>query len=199
MNFKKLSRNFYLRTDLLKVTQELLGKILMTKVNGEITGGMITEVEAYYGVTDKASHAFAGRRTARNEMMYAGGGTAYVYKCYGIHNLFNVVTNKRNIPHAILNRGIEPIVGIKLMMERRGAKKLEPRTSSGPGSLTVALGIEMDHNGEDLLGNKIWIEDHKISGKKTSSSKRIGVESAGKDALLNYRFYISNNPFVSKR
>lgn len=200
-NSKKLSRQFYYQTDLLKVSVQLLGKFLMTKINDEITGGMITEVEAYYGVIDKASHAFGGRRTQRNEMMYAGGGTAYVYKCYGIHNLFNVVTNEIEIPHVILIRGIEPKIGIDLMLKRRGMKKLEPKISAGPGSLSVALGIGMIHNGEDLLGNKIWIEDRNISLKKNeiAVSKRVGVESAGKDALLDYRFYISNNLFVSKR
>src|SRR6187399_1284256 len=111
----KLPQAFYLRKDVLKITEDLLGKFLVTKINGTITAGMITEVEAYAGVIDSASHAFKGKRTSRNEIMYAHGGTAYVYICYGIHHLFNVVTNKKNTPHAILIRGIEPTDGIEEM------------------------------------------------------------------------------------
>src|ERR1041385_1383130 len=121
----KLPRSFYLRDNVLSITEELLGKFLVTKFNGVITSGMITEAEAYGGVIDSASHAFNGRRTNRTEIMYALGGTAYIYLCYGIHHLFNVVTNEKDIPHAILIRALEPAEGIELMLKRRKKKQLD--------------------------------------------------------------------------
>ena len=119
-----LTESFYAREDVVKIARELLGKVLVTNFNGILTSGMIVETEAYAGTTDKASHAYGGRRSARTEIMYMPGGTAYVYLCYGIHHLFNVVTNAINIPHAILIRGIEPIDGIETMLARRGKDKL---------------------------------------------------------------------------
>src|SRR4029077_4625899 len=121
----KLPRSFYLREDVLQITKESLGKFLVTKITCVITGGMITEAEAYAGEIDSASHAFKGRRTRRNEIMFAHGGAAYVYICDGIHHLFNVVTNQRDIPHAILIRGIEPTEGIEVMLKRRKMKALK--------------------------------------------------------------------------
>src|SRR5688572_7863163 len=102
----KLKRDFYTREDVVLVAKELLGKVLCTKWNGKTTSGIITETEAYEGITDRASHAYRGRRTERTEIMYSEGGTAYVYLCYGMHHLFNVVTNKKDIPHAVLIRAV---------------------------------------------------------------------------------------------
>src|SRR6185295_6786611 len=158
----KLPKEFYLRENVLQITTELLGKFLVTKINGAITGGMITEAEAYAGEIDSASHAFKGRRTRRNEIMFAHGGTAYVYICYGIHHLFNVVTNQKEVPHAILIRGIEPVEGIKTMMKRRQMKELHYSLTAGPGALSKAMGIDVKHTGFDLLGKTIWIEDRGI-------------------------------------
>ena len=196
----KLSKEFYFRNDVLQVSKDLLGKFLITNKNGVITGGMITEVEAYAGTVDKASHAYAGRRTQRTEIMFAKGGVAYVYLCYGIHHLFNVVTNEKNIPHAILIRAIEPMIGIDEMLQRRNKLKLLPNLTSGPGALSQALGIKVSDTGTDLSMNKIFIEDHgiKISPAEIINAKRIGVDYAGNDALLNYRFYIKGNKFISK-
>src|ERR1700741_1441905 len=120
---KKLPVSFYQRENVFEIAKELLGKLLVTKWNGVVSSGRIVEVEAYNGIIDKASHAFAGRRTARNEIMYAKGGVAYVYLCYGIHHLFNVVTNDPETPHAILIRAAEPVYGIDIMLMR--TKKLE--------------------------------------------------------------------------
>lgn len=197
---KKLPRSFYLREDVLQITEELLGKFLVTKIKGKITSGMITEVEAYGGVMDSASHAFKGRRTNRNEIMYAHGGKAYVYICYGIHHLFNVVTNEKNIPHAILIRGIEPAEGIELMLRRRKMKTLSYNLTAGPGALSVAMGIHVKHTGSDLLGNTIWIEDRgvKIPPEKIIRTIRVGVEGSGKDARLLYRFIIRDSPWVTR-
>lgn len=196
----KLPQSFYLREDVLQITEELLGKFLIAKINGAITGGMITEAEAYAGVIDSASHAYKGRRTARNEIMYAHGGSAYVYICYGIHHLFNVVTNETNIPHAILIRGIEPTDGIEVMLKRRKMKVLAYNLTAGPGALGQALGIHKKHSGLDLSGDKIWIEDRgiKIPAKKIIRTIRVGVESAGKDARLLYRYIIADNKWVTR-
>ena len=200
MYMKKLPRSFYLRDNVLQIAEELLGKFLVTKMNGVITSGMITEAEAYAGVIDSASHAWKGRRTQRTEIMYAPGGTAYVYLCYGIHHLFNVVTNEKNIPHAILIRGVEPVEGIEVMLQRRNMLRPDYNLTRGPGSVSQALGILVKYTGADLLGEKIWIEDRglKIPRKKILRTKRIGVEYAGKDALLDYRFVMKDNLWVSR-
>lgn len=197
---QKLPRSFYLRDNVLQIARELPGKFLMTKIDGVKTGGMITEVEAYAGASDRASHAYNNRRTNRTEVMYAQGGTAYVYLCYGIHHLFNVVTNRHDVPHAILVRGIEPVEGIEVMMQRRKKLKLDFTLTAGPGAVSQALGINTHHTGLSLLSNEIWLEDRqiKISSKKITAGKRIGVDYAGDDALLLYRFYIAGNPWVTK-
>ena len=131
----KLTRDFYLQEDVVKISRELLGKVLCTKFNGKFTSGIITETEAYAGIPDKASHAYNGRRTKRTEVMYGMGGTAYVYLCYGIHHLFNIVTNKKDIPHAVLIRAVKPLDGIDLILKRRNQKKLTEKISSGPGTV----------------------------------------------------------------
>ena len=196
---EKLDFSFYQRQDVVKIAKELLGKILVTNWKGIVTSGRIVESEAYAGITDKASHASGGRRTARNEIMYTDGGYAYVYLCYGIHHLFNVVTNSKDIPHAILIRGLDPLVGIEEMLLRTNKKKLDQTLTRGPGNVSKALGISTKHTGTSLLGDKIFIADDglKFSGKLVATSARIGVDYAGKDAFLPYRFYIKGNPFVS--
>ena len=189
----KLKKSFYERKDVVQISRELLGKYLFTSFNNKLTGGIITETEAYIGLTDRASHSFGGKRTARNEHMYAAGGTAYVYICYGIHHLFNVVTNKKDIPDAVLIRAIHPTSGIETMLKRRGMKEMKKNISGGPGTVGEALGINKIHSGIDLLSDKIWIEDRKflVDPKKISVSKRIGVEGAGKAAHYPYRFVLT--------
>ena len=196
---KKLEFSFYKRQNVVQIAKELLGKILVTNWNGIITSGRIVECEAYAGAIDKASHASAGRRTARNEIMYGEGGYAYVYLCYGIHHLFNVVTNSKEIPHAILIRALDPLEGIEEMLLRTNKKKLDYTLTRGPGNVSKALGISTKHTGTSLLGKKIFLadDDAKFSKKVLAASPRIGVDYAGKDALLPYRFYIKGNPFVS--
>lgn len=198
---RKLDMGFYQRNDVLQIAKELLGKIVVTKWNGIVTSGRIVECEAYNGVIDKASHAFGGRRTARNEVMYANAGTAYVYLCYGIHHLFNVVTNEKEIPHAILIRALEPVEGIPEMLKRRGKKQFDHTITKGPGSLSVALGITVANNGHSLQSRELFIaEDGFIPDKKNiGRSARIGVEYSGKAARYPYRFFLKGNPFVSGR
>lgn len=197
---KLLPESFYLRSDVVQIARELLGKILITNFNSKITSGIIVETEAYQGITDRASHAWNGRRTARTEIMYAQGGTAYIYLCYGIHSLFNVVTNQEGTPHAVLIRALEPLEGIDLMIKRRKMKLAEARITSGPGSLSKALGIHFSDTGENLRGKKIWIEDHgiKIPMEKIISTKRVGVDYAGVDANLPYRFLIKGQKNISR-
>ncbi|HXC04323.1 MAG TPA: DNA-3-methyladenine glycosylase [Bacteroidia bacterium] len=191
----KLPLSFYQREDVVLISRELLGKFLVTNTNGVITSGIITETEAYAGVTDKASHAYGGRRTARTETMFGAGGVAYVYLCYGIHHLFNVVTNKEDIPHAVLIRAIQPVDGMATILRRRGMKEQKKNTSAGPGTVSQALGIQVRSNGLSLTGNKIWIEDRSLIIKQSDiiTGSRIGVDYAGKDAKLPYRFLIKTN------
>lgn len=199
--FNKLPLNFYTHDNVIQIAKDLLGKFLMTRINGEIvTGGKIVETEAYAGVTDRASHAFGNRRTVRTEPMFAEGGISYVYLCYGIHNLFNIVTNKSDIPHAVLIRAIEPTVGIDLMIQRRKKKKLDFTLTAGPGSLSEAMGITRNQNSVSLLDDEIWIEDHGISFPEEMiiASPRVGVGYAKEDALLPWRFRVKENPWISK-
>ena len=196
---RKLPLSFYQRTNVLEIAKDLLGKILITKFDGVTTSARIVECEAYAGVIDKASHAAGGRRTARNEIMYGKGGFAYVYLCYGIHHLFNVVTNSEDIPHAVLIRAAEPLKGINKMLERTGKEKLNNTLTRGPGNVSKALGIYTTHSGLSLLSKNLFIADDDFVFNKTEilTSPRIGVDYAGNDALLPYRFYIKGNPFVS--
>lgn len=183
------------------IARSLLGKLLVTHFGDEVTAGMIVETEAYRGVTDKASHAYGNRRTPRTEVMYASGGVAYVYLCYGIHHLFNVVTNEKDIPHAILIRAIEPIAGKEIMQRRSGRKKWENSIGSGPGNVSKALGIHTRHSGTSLMGEEVFIADYGISFQSAEiiATPRIGVDYAGEDAKLLYRFMVRDHPNISAK
>ncbi|MEP7141544.1 MAG: DNA-3-methyladenine glycosylase [Ferruginibacter sp.] len=195
----KLTIDFYNRKDVLQIARELLGKIVITNLDGIVTSGRIVETEAYNGITDRASHSWSGKRTARNEPMYAQAATSYVYICYGIHQMFNIVTNEKEIPEAVLIRAVEPIEGIDTMMTRTGKKKPDNTLTKGPGNVGKALGINKLHSGINLLGDVIYIasDGYEIDEKEIGASKRIGVSYAGQDALLLYRFYIKGNKYVS--
>lgn len=188
----KLPREFYVRNDVVQVSRELLGKVLCTKMNGLVTQAVITETEAYAGVTDKASHAYCGRRTKRTEPMYAEGGTAYVYLCYGIHHLFNVVTSEVGTPHAILIRAGQPFDGCDAMLQRRRKRCIDNSLLAGPGSLAQALGITTGLSGTSLLENRIWIEDQQIptNDSHVITGPRVGVAYAGEDGQRPYRFRV---------
>ena len=196
----KLSSPFYTRSDVVKIAQELLGKFLVTNIDGVVTSGMIVETEAYSGRNDKACHANNGRRTQRTEIMFQEGGKAYVYLCYGIHHLFNVTTNIDGLADAILIRGVEPVDGLDHMLKRRNIKVLKSNLTAGPGALSRALGITTGLYGQDLMGDTIWIEDRGIVLKSNAiiAGKRIGVDYAGDDALKPWRFVINNNIWISK-
>lgn len=196
----KLPYSFYQQDNVTDLAVQLLGKQLFTSIDGIITGGTIVETEAYNGVMDKASHAYNGRFTPRTATMYEAGGISYVYLCYGIHHLFNVVTGSQHTPHAVLIRGLEPTVGTSAMLERRNMTALAPRITAGPGALAKALGIDKNLNAKDLLGDEIWIEDNGLTfpSHQIVASPRIGVAYAEDHALLPWRFYIKGNKFVSK-
>jgi DNA-3-methyladenine glycosylase len=196
---KKLDNSFYDRPDVVRIARELLGKILVTDFGGQRSSGRIVETEAYNGVVDRASHAYSGRRTNRTEIMYREPGTAYVYLIYGMHHLFNVVTNKKDIPHAILIRALEPLEGVPLMLQRTGKAKLDFTLTRGPGNLSRALGLATLHTGVSLHEGEIFIGDDGVRPRKTEIgvSPRIGVDYAGPDAELPYRFFVKGNKYVS--
>lgn len=196
---KKVPLSFYQRKDVVKIAKELLGKIVVTNFDGQITSGRIVETEAYVGITDKASHSFAGKRTSRNEHMYSAAGTAYIYICYGMHQMLNIVTNDKEIPDAILIRAVEPLEGIEMMAQRTGKKESDKTLTRGPGNVGKALGIFKHHSGLYLLDDEIYllVDNKKIPDEDIGISKRIGVENAGSDGLLPYRFYVKGNKYVS--
>lgn len=196
----KLPSSFYHHTDAAHLAKDLLGKVLCTRKDGNITAGIIVETEAYFGIDDKASHAYGGKRTVRTEAMYHDGGTAYVYLCYGIHHLLNVVTSVEDDPKCVLIRGIEPFRGIEIMEIRRKMQATRKEISSGPGSVTKAMGIDSSFNQKLLTGEEIYIEDHGISyeSSQISTAARIGIPYAQEHADLPLRFYISSSKYVKK-
>jgi DNA-3-methyladenine glycosylase len=196
---KKLPLQFYKGTNVVLIAKELIGKIIVTIFNGIITSGRVVETEAYIGLTDRASHSFEGKRTARNEHMYAAPGTAYVYICYGMHHLFNVVTNDKDIPDAVLIRAVEPLAGIDIMLTRTGKLTLDKSLTRGPGNVSKALGIKKEHSGINLLKGDIYIADDGFRFKEEliGISTRIGIEGSGDAAFKPFRFYVKGNRFVS--
>ena len=189
---KFLSKSFYQREDVTGIAQDLLGKILITDIDDHKTGGIIIETEAYGGATDRGCHAFANRVTKRTRTMYETGGIAYIYLCYGMHNMLNVVTNVAGIPEAVLIRAISPKIGIDKMLIRRQKNKQHKNLTEGPGSLCQALSITRHYNGWDLSSSSLWIEDRglQIQKKDIEKSKRIGIDYAGEDANRLWRFRI---------
>jgi len=186
----KLPESFYTCQDVVKISKELLGKVLCTRIDGLLTEAVIVETEAYAGITDKASHAYNGRRTKRTEVMFWQGGHAYIYLCYGMYSLFNVVTNTEGTPHAVLIRGAVPLTGIDTMLQRTGKQKVDKNFLIGPGKLAKAMGLHSSLSGTLLNGDLIWIEDRGINvpANTINATPRIGIDYAGEDALLPYRF-----------
>jgi DNA-3-methyladenine glycosylase len=196
----KLPESFYLNSDVLHLSRNLIGKYLFTCIDSITTGGYIVETEAYNGIIDRASHSFGNKITPRTKTMFMQGGIAYVYLCYGIHEMFNVVTSVEGQPHAILIRAIQPTEGVDEMLLRRNMNTLKPNITSGPGSVAKALGISRNINAISLQSDTLWIEDRGLNFKddEVAAVPRVGVDYAGEDALLPYRFYVKGNPYVSK-
>jgi len=215
LTIKKLDSPFYDRPDVVRVARDLLGKVLVTNIGGHHpsgpsghhpsgpgahhTSGRIVEVEAYNGIIDRASHAWSGRRTRRTEVIFGQGGAAYVYLIYGIYHLFNVVTNRKDVPHAVLIRALEPLEGIPTMLKRTGKPKLDHTLTRGPGNLSKAMGLLTTHTGTSLLGDEIYIGDDGYRPKRGEiiATPRIGVDYAGEDAKLLYRFFLKGNKYIS--
>jgi len=196
---KRLGRAFFQNPDVVSVAKNLLGKVICARIDGEYCEAMITETEAYAGQNDKACHAHMGRITKRTATMYDKGGTTYIYLCYGIHHLFNIVTNREGAADAVLIRAIEPLKGIEIMLSRRNMNKRKPVVFSGPGKLTQALGIDKSLNATDLVNSEdLFIADHSFEIDQVVATTRIGIDYAEEDALLPWRFYISGNKFVSQ-
>ena len=199
MNTHKLQRSFYTRTNVVTVARDLLGKLLVVPANnGERVSGIIVETEAYRGPLDRAAHSYGGRRTKRTEPMYGIGGTAYVFFVYGMYYQFNVVTNAADTPHAVLIRAVEPVEGIELMRKRRAGQP-DRNLTKGPGKLCIALGIDRRLDGEDLLGDRVWLESGStVARSKIASGPRFGIDYAGEWVTKPWRFWVKDNPFVSR-
>ena len=197
---KKLGLSFYMRKDVTVIARELLGKVLVTNWNNEYTSGRIVETEAYEGEIDRASHAYKGR-TKRTEVMFGEGGKAYVYLCYGIHQMFNIVTNEQDVPHAILIRAVEPLAGIDKMLKRTKKTKPDLSLGRGPGNVGQAFGFHTSQCGLLLDSDELYIADDgfKLKPSMIGASPRIGVDYAGEHAEWHYRFYVKGNPYVSGR
>ncbi len=199
-NMEILPLEFYRREDTLQIAKELLGRELIVRgFDDFVTGGIITEVEAYLGGQDKGCHAYGYKKTARNQVMFQAGGVAYVYFCYGMYDMFNIVTHKEGEPHAILIRSVKPTQGKKIILRRRKQSRISPMTSAGPGRLTMALAINRSHNGKSLISEDLYVlEKPAMKDFEIVATPRIGIAYAEEDAMKPYRFYIKNEPFVSK-
>ncbi|MCC7507032.1 MAG: DNA-3-methyladenine glycosylase [Saprospiraceae bacterium] len=195
-----LDAAFYQRDDVVGIARELLGQVLVTQFEGVRTAGLITEVEAYRAPDDRACHAWNNRRTPRTEVMFRPGGSAYIYLCYGIHHLFNVVTGPEGAAHAVLIRGIEPLEGIDLMLQRRKARRFEPSLTTGPGALAQALGLHTRMSGQSLLDpdSPVWIERGNAPAS-IGAGPRIGVDYAGECAAWPWRFWVEGSQFYRKK
>ncbi len=184
----KLTQTYFQQTDVVHLAKDLIGKVIYTHIDQKLCSGIISETEAYAGVGDKACHAHLGRFTKRTKVMYEPGGIAYVYLCYGIHHLFNIVCNQKGIADAVLIRGVIPIEGLEVMLKRRNMKKPSPNLSVGPGNFTKAFGISKTHNETSVCNQSIWLENQNKQSKSIESTPRIGIDYAEEDALLPWRF-----------
>lgn len=195
----KLNESFYERTNVVKIARDLIGKTLFTHLDGMTTGGIIVETEAY-SWKERGCHAYGAKKTPRNAVMFGEGGFAYVYLCYGMHYMFNVVTNHHDVAEAVLIRALQPTEGVDVMQMRRGAKANPAHLTTGPGKLAKALGITKSLNGKSLLDNEIWIEDTgvRIPASRIVAGPRIGIDYAGEDANLPWRFFLRENLWVSR-
>lgn len=195
---KKLPLSFYLRDDVVQIARDLLGKVLVTDWGEGRTAGRIVETEAYQGTEDRASHASKGR-TERTDVMFGEGGKAYVYLCYGVHQMFNIVTNRQDTPDAVLIRAVEPLEGTDIMLRRTGKKKLDATLTSGPGRVGKAFGFHTSQCGFLLTGDELYIGDDgfRVAEESVGASPRVGVDYAGEHAAWHYRFFVKGNPYVS--
>lgn len=197
----RLTADFYQREDTVQIAKDLLGKILFTQFDSQVTAGRIVETEAYKAPEDKACHAYLNRNTNRTKTMFLPGGVAYIYLCYGIHHLFNVVTGPEGAAHAVLVRGLEPVEGVETMMLRRKHDRLKPQLTAGPGVMSMAMGIHKQYDATSLLApdSPIWIEDAPpLDPEEMKAGPRIGVDYAEECAAWPWRFYQKDCRWVSR-
>jgi DNA-3-methyladenine glycosylase len=199
----RLPIDFYLQTDVVAVARQLIGKVLVTQFNGQRTSGLITETEAYRAPDDRACHAYGNRRTPRTSVMFEEGGRAYIYLCYGIHHLFNVVTAPEGMAHAVLIRAIQPIDGMDIMMQRRKKDKVSAHLTTGPGAMAQALGLTTAHTNQSFShpDSPIWLEypDATVDSPfLIGVGRRIGVEYAAECADWPWRFWMEGSSFYKK-
>jgi DNA-3-methyladenine glycosylase len=196
MSAPKLPRSFYSRLTL-DVASELLGKVLVRRLGRKNLAGQIVETEAYVGPHDLACHASRGH-TPRTSIMFGPPGYTYVYMIYGFYFCLNVVTAPKGYPAAVLIRAVEPIENVDLMCELRNNPERDINIASGPGKLCMAMSIDKQLNGENLLGTTIWIEDRKLDPGPIRTTPRVGVDYAGEYKDKPWRFYVEGNPHVSR-
>ena len=190
----KLSREFYLQNGL-ELAKNLIGKKLVHDSPEGLTSGIIVETEAYMGKIDAAAHSYKGL-TDRTKIQFGAGGYAYVYLIYGVNICFNVVANVENIPECVLIRALQPVDGVELMKIRRKKNNLRD-LCSGPGKLTQAMGITKNHYGEDLCGDKIFIEEVENFNHTVTATKRINIDYAGDAKNFLWRFILTDSKFIS--
>lgn len=199
---KLLNKDFYLSEDVVQIAQSLLNKVVYTNINGQISAGIIVETEAYRAPHDKASHAYNNKKTPRTEVMFREGGIIYMYLCYGIHHMLNVVTGPEEIAHAVLIRAIKPLINQELMAERRKQPNDKFNIGSGPGKLSMALGLNLKNNGDNLQSKKgnIWIEDqgNPLTHDQIIASPRVGIGYAKEYAHHPWRFRVLASKYTSK-
>ncbi|MBK0382311.1 DNA-3-methyladenine glycosylase [Pedobacter sp. SD-b] len=195
-----LDNTFYHRNDTVKMAKELIGKFLFSNVDGKLTGGMIVETEAYMGSIDSSCHTFNNRKTERNATMFNRGGVSYMYVCYGIHDMLNIVTGDEGNSQVILVRAVEPKFGLDIMQQRRGQVPLN-RLAKGPGSLAKALGLNKSFDNSSLTDGLIWIENKGIEflEKDIIESPRIGLSCPEPYFSIPWRFFLKGNKFVSAK
>jgi DNA-3-methyladenine glycosylase len=196
----KLPESFFKSDDVVQLSAKLLGKLLYTYIDGQLAGGIIVETEAYRGPEDRGSHAYNNRRTPRNEIMYAEGGVVYMYICYGIHDMLNIVTGRKGDSHAILIRALEPVVGLDIMRLRRGFDTDDRRLCKGPGALARAMGLNKTHNGLSVSGDEIWIEENTDfkPAEQIVSAPRIGLNIDEPYKSIPWRFYVKGSKYISR-
>ncbi len=196
-SFIPLPREFYLR-GANTVAPELLGKLLVCRSPVGVTAGRIVEVESYLGWCDKGAHSYPRRRTERTEIQFGPGGYAYIYRIYGMHACFNIVTNTSEYPEAILIRALEPVEGITLMQKRR-QREDRKELCNGPGKLCEAMGITIKDYGADLCGQELFVAPFEETCRSDILvSPRINIDYAAECRDYLWRYYLKDNPYVSK-
>lgn len=198
---KRWTKSDFSKRDVLQMAEDLIGCLLVSSIDGYHVSGKIVETEAYRGRDDKACHAFGYKKTKRTSTMFLSAGHSYVYLCYGIHHLFNIVASEEGEPDAVLIRAVEPVSGLDKMMQRRGFSILKPQLTAGPGVLSKAMGIDQKINALDLsnINSTVWVEyPDQPQTDQIEKSPRIGIAYAEECVSWPWRFTLKNNTYLSR-